>query len=114
MEQREAEEWRKAARLQRRIAKAAGANAAVNADAKRKATKLIHNIKKREGVLADNVALMVKVGGKNYEREKQRLADKKLAEHEPGLKGSIGEGPNHSNFSDRSSVRTLSKFRNFC
>ena len=50
----------------------------------------------------------------------------------PGLKGSIGEGPNHSNFSDRSSdrilgiqrkprkapsrkkpVRILSKFRNF-
>ena len=34
----------------------------------------------------------------------------------PELKGSIGEGPNHSNFSDRSSVRILgilSKFRNF-
>ena len=28
------------------------------------------------------------------------------------LKGSIGGGPNHSNFSDRSSVRILSKFRN--
>ena len=28
---------------------------------------------------------------------------------EPELKGSIGEGPNHSNFSDRSSVRILSK-----
>ena len=28
------------------------------------------------------------------------------------LKGSIGEGPNHSNFSDQSSVRILSKFRN--
>ena len=28
----------------------------------------------------------------------------------PGLKGSIGEGSNHSNFSDRSSVRILSKF----
>ena len=27
----------------------------------------------------------------------------------PGLKGSIGEGQNHSNFSDRSSVRILSK-----
>ena len=26
---------------------------------------------------------------------------------EPKLKGSIGEGPNHSNFSDRSSVRIL-------
>ena len=31
----------------------------------------------------------------------------------PGLKGSVGEGPNHSNFSDRSSVRIRSKFRNF-
>ena len=29
------------------------------------------------------------------------------------LKGSISEGPNHSKFSDRSSVRILSKFRNF-
>ena len=31
----------------------------------------------------------------------------------PGLKGSIGEGPNNSNFSDRSPVRILSKFKNF-
>ena len=30
-----------------------------------------------------------------------------------GLKGSIGEGPNHSKFSDRSSVRILAK-RKFC
>ena len=29
------------------------------------------------------------------------------------LKGSIGEGPNHSNFSDQSSVTILAKFRNF-
>ena len=29
------------------------------------------------------------------------------------LKGSIGEGSNHSNFSGRSSVRILSKLRNF-
>ena len=29
------------------------------------------------------------------------------------LKGSIGEGPNHSNFSHQSSVKILSKFRNF-
>ena len=29
----------------------------------------------------------------------------------PELKGSIGEGSNYSNFSDRSSVRILSKFR---
>ena len=31
----------------------------------------------------------------------------------PGLKGSIGEGPNHSNFSNQSSVKTLSKFNAF-
>ena len=30
-----------------------------------------------------------------------------MKEVAPGLKGSIGEGPNHSNFSDRSSVRIL-------
>ena len=29
------------------------------------------------------------------------------------LKGSIGEGPNHSNFSHQSLVKILSKFRNF-
>ena len=32
---------------------------------------------------------------------------------EPELKGSIGEGSNHSNFSHQSSVKILSKFRNF-
>ena len=32
---------------------------------------------------------------------------------QPELKGSIGEGPNHSNFSDRSTVKILAKFRNF-
>ena len=31
----------------------------------------------------------------------------------PELKGSIGEGLNHSNFSDQSSHSILSKFRNF-
>ena len=38
-----------------------------------------------------------------------------IEEFFPQLKGSIGEGPNHSNFSDRNSVRILSKkkFRNF-
>ena len=30
------------------------------------------------------------------------------------LKGSIGEGPNHSNFSDQSSVSIGSKFNNIC
>ena len=29
------------------------------------------------------------------------------------LKGSIGEGPNQTNYSDRSSVRILAKFNNF-
>ena len=32
---------------------------------------------------------------------------------QPELKGSIGEGSNHSNFSHQSSVKILSKFRNF-
>ena len=30
----------------------------------------------------------------------------------PGLKDSIGAGPNHSNFSDQNSVKILSEFRN--
>ena len=30
-----------------------------------------------------------------------------------GLKGSIGEGPNHSNFSDESTVNIVSEFRKF-
>ena len=29
------------------------------------------------------------------------------------LKGSVGEGPNQTNYSDRSSVRILEKFRSF-
>ena len=41
-----------------------------------------------------------------------RLADGHLW-RSPELKGSIGEVPNHSNFSDRSSVKILSKFRGF-
>ena len=32
---------------------------------------------------------------------------------EPELKGSIGEGPNQKNYSDRSSVRILTKFSDF-
>ena len=32
----------------------------------------------------------------------------------PGLKGSIGEEPNHSNFSDQSSVKIVSEFRIVC
>ena len=32
----------------------------------------------------------------------------------PGLKGSIGERPNHSKFSDESSVNIVSEFRKFC
>ena len=33
------------------------------------------------------------------------------AEQEAGLKGSVGEGPNRTNYSDQSSVRILSKFK---
>ena len=36
-----------------------------------------------------------------------------LLREEPELKGSIGEGPNQTDYSDQSSVRILSKFRNF-
>ena len=32
----------------------------------------------------------------------------------PKLKGSIGEGPNHSNFSDQSAVNIVSEFRKCC
>ena len=32
----------------------------------------------------------------------------------PELKGSIGEGSNHSNFSHQSSVKIMSKFNGFC
>ena len=35
-------------------------------------------------------------------------------ELDPKLKGSIGEGSNHSNFSHQSSVKILSKFNAFC
>ena len=35
------------------------------------------------------------------------------SESQSKLKGSIGEGSNHSNYSDQSSVRILSKFRIF-
>ena len=36
-----------------------------------------------------------------------------FGEYCAGLKGSIGEGSNHSNFSDPGSVRILSKLKNF-
>ena len=43
--------------------------------------------------------------------ERDAIAQKVQAgESPPELKGSIGEGPNHSNFLDRSSVKILSKF----
>ena len=40
-------------------------------------------------------------------------ADRPLAGYAAKLKGSVGEGPNQTNYSDRSSVRILAKFRNF-
>ena len=45
--------------------------------------------------------------------ERRVLLGLLLRGRRPELKGSIGEGPNQSNFSDRSSVRIHSKFRNF-
>ena len=38
----------------------------------------------------------------------------RVAQSEPELKGSIGEGPNHSNFSDQISVNIVPEFNNFC
>ena len=43
----------------------------------------------------------------------QVLADE-AGHFEPKLKGSIGEGSNHSNFSDQSSVKILSESRRSC
>ena len=40
--------------------------------------------------------------------------DRCLGRVAPELKGSIGEGPNHSNFSHQSSVNVVLEFRNFC
>ena len=54
-----------------------------------------------------------------FEREEQQALQTlnrergRMGESLPGLKGSIGEGSNHSNFSQQSSVEILSKFRNF-
>ena len=40
--------------------------------------------------------------------------DEEAPRSSPKLKGSIGEGPNHSNFLDQSSVTIVSEFRKFC
>ena len=37
-----------------------------------------------------------------------------MGAYDPKLKGSIGEGSNHSNFSHQSAVKILSKFNAFC
>ena len=43
-------------------------------------------------------------------RERAQAAEAEVRSlKNPELKGSIGEGPNHSNFSDQSSVKILSK-----
>ena len=52
------------------------------------------------------------VGAVRGEREGQRRRAE--APVGPGLKGSIGEGPNHSNFSDESSINIVSEFSEFC
>ena len=44
------------------------------------------------------------------ERLRENGAAAARAASAPGLKGSIGEGPNQTNYSDRSSVKILSKF----
>ena len=46
-------------------------------------------------------------------RERVRAPVRNPAPRQPELKGSVGEGPNQTNYSNRSSVRFLAKFRNF-
>ena len=58
--------------------------------------------------LRDTILARVRPGGALARRVLPRCGRHRLE-----LKGSIGEGPDHSNFSDRSSVRILSQFRNF-
>ena len=45
--------------------------------------------------------------------EGQTASMTRIPESESELKGSVGEGPNQTSYSDRSSGRSLSKFRNF-
>ena len=52
-------------------------------------------------------------GGPRLRARLPRRAARVPAGRVAELKGSIGEGPNHSNFSDQSSVTILAKFRNF-
>ena len=44
-----------------------------------------------------------------------RVADRYVppAAAAPELKGSVGEGPNQTNYSDQSLIRILAKFKNF-
>ena len=51
-------------------------------------------------------------GGPRWARSRPRSATRQTPSQAES-KGSIGEGPNHLNYSDRSSVRILSKFKNF-
>ena len=54
--------------------------------------------------------MSVKEGTIKRDRESKRVAKESRAK----LKGSIGEGPNHSNFSDQSSVKITSNFSTSC
>ena len=51
--------------------------------------------------------------GRGARRAARRAPRRALRQRAAELKGSIGEGPNQTNYSDRSSVKILAKFRNF-
>ena len=58
-------------------------------------------------------AALEEVGEEGEELREQRPLVQHPLQRGPGLKGSVGEAPNQTNYSDQSSVRILAKFRNF-
>ena len=73
----------------------------------RRASKISHPLVRRvRGVAEEEGAAARAAAG-------PRAAPAEPPGRAPELKGSVGEGPNQTNYSDRSSVRILAKFRNF-
>ena len=64
-----------------------------------------------EGVLAGQA--VVDRAPERDSRGRFRARRRRGAGEAPELEGSIGEGPNQTNYLDRSSVKILAKFRNF-
>ena len=65
------------------------------------------------GASASACASAAFVSLSSRDRRRSWSAARACSSRAPELKGSIGEGPNHSNFSDQSSVEILAKFKNF-